>query len=217
VSGFLVGLALAVPPAVMAIAAFLWVDRFEPEPPAPAGRTLRLGARSWLRLRPALVNTVTSEVLRAAGTSVEEAMSDHRRTRRAGRRGGHQGRDRAAAGAVQPARVRRRGRRGRLRRLRGVGFAFTENILYFGRAFLTGADEGLGTGFFAAGATFIARGVLSPFAHPLFTCCTGIGVGIAVTTRQPAMRLLAPLAGSSPRWSCTAPGTSRPPAARAGG
>jgi RsiW-degrading membrane proteinase PrsW (M82 family) len=194
VSGFLVGLALAVPPAVMAIAAFLWVDRFEPEPPL-----LLAGLFAWgavvAAAASALVNTVTSEVLRAAGTSVEEAMSTT---------------------AVLVAPVVEEGTKGAIVVLLalfnrhefdgvvdgvvyagfvGVGFAFTENILYFGRAFLTGADEGLETGFFAAGATFIARGVLSPFAHPLFTCCTGIGVGIAVTTRQPAMRLLAPLAG----------------------
>ena len=53
--------------------------------------------------------------------------------------------------------------------LAGVGFAFTENILYFGRAFLAGQEQSLTTGFFAAGITFVLRGVLSPFAHPLFT------------------------------------------------
>ena len=36
---------------------------------------------------------------------------------------------------------------------------------------------------------------MGPFAHPLFTSATGIGVGIAVTTRQPAVRVLAPILG----------------------
>ena len=50
----------------------------------------------------------------------------------------------------------------------GLGFAFTENILYFGRAFLAGNEElGVTGGLFAAGTTFVLRGVLAPFAHPL--------------------------------------------------
>src|SRR5205809_319359 len=61
--------------------------------------------------------------------------------------------------------------------LSGLGFAFTENVLYFGRAFLAGQEQSLTTGFFAVGFTFVLRGVLSPFAHPLFTAMTGIGLG----------------------------------------
>jgi RsiW-degrading membrane proteinase PrsW (M82 family) len=53
-----------------------------------------------------------------------------------------------------------------------AGFAFSENIQYFGVAML---DGGLG----ALGATFLLRGVLSPFAHVLFTACTGLAVGLA--------------------------------------
>jgi hypothetical protein len=39
------------------------------------------------------------------------------------------------------------------------------------------------------------RGILGPFAHPLFTSATGIGIGIAVTTSRPAVRILAPVLG----------------------
>ncbi len=39
------------------------------------------------------------------------------------------------------------------------------------------------------------RGVFSPFAHPLFTAFTGIGIGIAVGSRKPAVRFFAPLVG----------------------
>ena len=78
----------------------------------------------------------------------------------------------------------------------GFGFAFTENILYFGRAFLAGNEElGVTGGLFAAGITFVLRGVLAPFAHPLFTTMTGIGLGIAVHGRPGAARLLAPIGG----------------------
>ncbi|MGY4860085.1 PrsW family intramembrane metalloprotease [Cryobacterium sp. AP23] len=53
-----------------------------------------------------------------------------------------------------------------------AGFAFSENIQYFGIAMLEG---GLGT----LGVTFLLRGVLSPFAHVLFTACTGFALGLA--------------------------------------
>lgn len=53
-----------------------------------------------------------------------------------------------------------------------AGFAFTENILYFGAALAEGGASGLG-------ATFVVRGIFSPFAHVLFTACTGLALGIA--------------------------------------
>ncbi|GAA2039539.1 PrsW family intramembrane metalloprotease [Agromyces tropicus] len=53
-----------------------------------------------------------------------------------------------------------------------AGFAFTENILYFGSALIEGGAGELGM-------TFVIRGLFSPFAHVLFTACTGIAVGIA--------------------------------------
>ncbi|KQQ19226.1 hypothetical protein ASF48_14855 [Rathayibacter sp. Leaf299] len=54
------------------------------------------------------------------------------------------------------------------------GFAFVENILYFGSALVEG---GLGS----LAVTFFLRGVLSPFAHVLFTSCTGAALGFAVS------------------------------------
>jgi RsiW-degrading membrane proteinase PrsW (M82 family) len=53
-----------------------------------------------------------------------------------------------------------------------AGFAFTENILYFGVALIEGGGQELGT-------TFVVRGIFSPFAHVLFTACTGIAIGMA--------------------------------------
>ncbi|NQX26773.1 PrsW family intramembrane metalloprotease [Microbacteriaceae bacterium VKM Ac-2854] len=52
------------------------------------------------------------------------------------------------------------------------GFAFVENIIYFGSALLEG-----GAG--ALAVTFFLRGILSPFAHVLFTACTGAAIGFA--------------------------------------
>ena len=53
-----------------------------------------------------------------------------------------------------------------------AGFAFTENILYFGVALAEGGGGELGM-------TFVVRGIFSPFAHVLFTACTGLAIGIA--------------------------------------
>ena len=53
-----------------------------------------------------------------------------------------------------------------------AGFAFTENIQYFGVAMIEGGFETLGL-------TFLVRGVFSPFAHVMFTTCIGIALGLA--------------------------------------
>ena len=76
----------------------------------------------------------------------------------------------------------------------GVGFAFTENILYLAAAY--NGTDGMGPGGSEAlTGTFVLRCLFSPFAHPLFTTFTGIGVGIAVGARTRGLRFLAPLAG----------------------
>jgi RsiW-degrading membrane proteinase PrsW (M82 family) len=54
-----------------------------------------------------------------------------------------------------------------------AGFAFTENIQYFGRTLV---ESGLGPQFIVI---FVARGIFSPFAHALFTSCTGYALGKA--------------------------------------
>ncbi len=72
----------------------------------------------------------------------------------------------------------------------GLGFAMTENVAYYGRAV---AADGAG----AAGILFFLRGVMSPFAHPLFTCMTGIGFGAARESDSPTVKWVAPIAGTS--------------------
>lgn len=70
----------------------------------------------------------------------------------------------------------------------GIGFAFVEDIVYYLSSLSSGGPEELTM-------TFFLRGIMSPFAHPLFTSATGVGIGIAVTTRRPAVRVLAPVLG----------------------
>ncbi|MBB6626762.1 PrsW family intramembrane metalloprotease [Nocardioides sp. KIGAM211] len=76
----------------------------------------------------------------------------------------------------------------------GVGFAFVENILYLAAAY-NGTDAAGPGGTEALTGTFVVRCLFSPFAHPLFTTFTGIGVGIAVGSRRGWVRVLAPLVG----------------------
>lgn len=54
------------------------------------------------------------------------------------------------------------------------GFAFTENILYFGRAIAESASPATDLA-----QIFLLRGVLSPFAHAIFTGTTGLIMGFA--------------------------------------
>jgi hypothetical protein len=70
----------------------------------------------------------------------------------------------------------------------GLGFAMTENIQYYGKAVLHGGMESL-TG------TFILRGTIAPFSHPLFTSMTGIGLGWSRQTNSTFIKWLAPPAG----------------------
>ena len=62
----------------------------------------------------------------------------------------------------------------------GLGFAMTENLGYYIDALVRPEVGGVQL----LGMTFVLRGVLSPFAHPIFTSMTGIGVAYAATHRH---------------------------------
>ena len=68
-----------------------------------------------------------------------------------------------------------------------LGFAMTENVLYYGKAALHGGV--------ALTVTLFLRGFLAPFSHPLFTSMTGIGLGLARQTRNLAVKLITPVLG----------------------
>ncbi len=61
------------------------------------------------------------------------------------------------------------------------GFAFTENILYFGQSFHQAQAAGEVAVFWQ---TFFLRGILSPFAHVSFTALCGLGLGLAAERRS---------------------------------
>jgi protease PrsW len=69
----------------------------------------------------------------------------------------------------------------------GLGFAMTENVMYYGKAAMESGKM--------LTATFVIRGALAPFSHPLFTGLTGIGLGLARQSRNGAVRIIAPFVG----------------------
>jgi len=74
-----------------------------------------------------------------------------------------------------------------------AGFAFTENILYFGRAIAESSDPGTDLA-----VVFFLRGVLSPFAHAIFTGTTGLLMGFAAGRGNTGLSVLAFFAGLVP-------------------
>lgn len=188
--GVVVGVVLALLPVAPVVGAFLWMDRYEPEPPR-----LLLGAFLWgagfAALVAVIINSsavIAAEVLIGRGRGdlvgslisaplVEEFVK--------------------GAFVVGLLLVRRREFDGLVdgvvyAGITGAGFAFTENIIYFGRAF---SEAQASTPATAVLATFVLRGVLSPFAHPLFTSMTGLGVGVAANTRSRALGTAAVVVG----------------------
>jgi protease PrsW len=178
---------LAVLPLGIVIPTFLWLDRFEAEP----ARYLVV-AFLWGALVAALIagifNTGANIAFQSATGNPDEAM---------------------LATAIFSAPLVEEASKGllvlliwwfRRREFDGItdgmvyagivaaGFAFTENIQYLGLAYQHGGGQAL-TG------TFIARCLFTPFAHPIFTVMTGIGIGIAASTRSRVLKVLAPIGG----------------------
>jgi RsiW-degrading membrane proteinase PrsW (M82 family) len=80
--------------------------------------------------------------------------------------------------------------------LSGAAFAFVENILYYGRAYRYAARTiGSVPPEQALHQTFVLRGLLTFFGHPLFTSMTGIGLAVALRSKSKTVRVVAPLAG----------------------
>ncbi len=182
----LLAIVLAAVPVGPVVACYLWLDRYEPEPPGLLALGLLWGALVATTAAVVLgglggaVSMITEEQSLAVVAPVTEEVTKGlflflllwwRRNELDG----------VLDGIVYAGMV-------------GVGFAFTENILYLAAAY--DGTDGMGPGGTEAiTGTFVVRCLFSPFAHPLFTTFTGIGIGIAVNARSGATRLAAPLAG----------------------
>jgi len=177
---------LAAVPVGPIIACLLWLDRYEPEP-----RRLLIGGLLW----GVFVATAIALLLEGVGGFVG-GISDRRMLEV-----GAPVAEEASKGLFLLLLLwwRRAELDGILdgivyAGLVGVGFAFTENILYLASAYDGSGGVGPG-GVHALTGTFVLRCLVSPFAHPLFTACTGVGVGIAVGSRRRSTRILAPAVG----------------------
>src|SRR3954447_24342983 len=177
---------LAAVPVGPLVACFLWFDRYEPEP-----RRLLAGGLLW----GVFVATAIALLLEGVGGFVG-GISDTRMLEV-----GAPIAEEASKGLFLLLLLwwRRSELDGVLdgivyAGLVGVGFAFTENILYLASAYDGSGGVGPG-GVHALTGTFVVRCLVSPFAHPLFTVCTGIGVGVAVSSRRRSTRIVAPILG----------------------
>ncbi len=182
--GLVTGLVLATVPLPLYLGLALWIDRFEPEP---------IRMLSWAFFWGATAATFFALILNTVGQSVVSSEFGSSFGEVYGSSISAPVVEESAKGFVLLAiyRFRRSELNGVLdgivyASMVGLGFATTENILYYGNA---AAGDGV-----PLEATFFMRGVLSPFAHPVFTAMTGIGFGIAVASGRP-LRRLAPFVG----------------------
>jgi RsiW-degrading membrane proteinase PrsW (M82 family) len=198
--GVAIGVGAAILPVPFLVAAFLWLDRYEPEPihylafclvwGAFVATLAALGVNTGMSLLFKQLGIPTNLVAVTVAPVIEESMK-----------------------ALGPLLLlgftvwkKRRTFNGIVDSivffgLSATGFAFSENILYLGGyGYDAGADKGgVAGGLQGVAGVFIARIPLSGFAHPLFTAMTAIGVGVAIRTTNRRVRWLAPIAG----W-CTA-------------
>lgn len=180
---FALGLVVAVLPAPVYVMLVLWIDRFEPEPRWLVATAFLWGAMVAVGIS-IIVNTIGGGVVEATlgkeaadlyGLSISAPLVEEGSKALAlfilffWRRDEFDG---ALDGIVYASMV-------------GLGFAMTENVKYYAEAALEGRSVG----------TFVVRGMFSPYAHPLFTSMTGIGLGIASQARGRAVRFMLPLVG----------------------
>ena len=80
--------------------------------------------------------------------------------------------------------------------LSAVGFAFTENIIYYGRVWMQAThDITIADPDKTMMELVMLRGVYTSFGHPLFMLMTASGLAIGLGARSKIVRVLAPLGG----------------------
>jgi RsiW-degrading membrane proteinase PrsW (M82 family) len=187
VDALIIGLAAAIIPVPVLVLAFLWLDRYEPEPThylilcfswgAFVATLLALGVNSAaaLVMPESLVAVLVAPVIEETGKAGFPLLLLLFRRRQ--------------LSGITDAIV--------YCGLSAVGFAMVENILYLGGiGYRAGMDEfGPATGLFMLILLFVVRILMSGFAHPLFTSATGVGIGLSARSSSTAVRWLAPLGG----------------------
>jgi RsiW-degrading membrane proteinase PrsW (M82 family) len=183
VAGFLLAAVVSTTVIGIVVPVFLWVDRLEAEPPV-----LLWFAFGWGALVATTASAVTSlavmDLLTSWGLDAErlgavlvapvvEELAK-------------------ALGVVVVFAAARREFNGVVdgityAGLVAVGFAFVEDILYLGRGYESLGHAGLLS-------VFVLRCLFTPFAHPMFTVCFGLALGLIAHRRQ-WRYVVVPLAG----------------------
>ncbi len=195
-SGVAIGVSAAILPVPFLVAAFMWLDRYEPEPTVYLAFCLLWGAfvatlaalyantamshlfERWHlpdNLVAVIVAPVVEESMKALGPLLLIGFTIWTKRR--------------VVNGVVDSIV--------FFGLSATGFAFSENILYLGGyGYDAGAEHGgVAGGLTAVATTFLVRIPLSGFAHPLFTSMTAIGVGVAIRSTNKSVKRIAPFAG----------------------
>ena len=187
---FLICGALALIPLTICVLILRWIDRWEPEPLSAlflgfcwgAGMAVltSLVVGSWVQ--PLLMNGTTADA-DMVGAVVQAPLVEELCK---------------GAGVLLLFFLRRRTFDGPIdgvvyAGIVAAGFAFTENILYFGQALQEA--EGAAGGIVGI---FVLRGLMSPFAHVMFTATIGVCVGYAARHGNTGMVLGAWVVGLAP-------------------
>ncbi len=165
---FVLGVAIAVVPVPVYVLLALWLDRFEPEPARILAQTFAWGGTVAVFVAlmangvvQALLDTVlgpeTGDVVGSVLTApvVEELAKGFALLLLFSELRDEF--DGVVDGVVYASMV-------------GLGFAMIENVQYYGQAVAGGTESSV--------LTFVLRGLVAPFAHPLFTSMFGIGLGM---------------------------------------
>ena len=184
--GFLIGVMLALLPVPLYLALTLWIDRYEKEP-------LRMLA--WAFLWGATVSIFFSLILNTLGSALVAAFLG-------------EGAGNVAAAVVFAPLVEESTKALALfvlfwwkrdefdgvidgivyAAMVGLGFTLVEDLGYHASAY---AEGGVG----GSVGSFVLRGVLSPWGHPIYTAMTGIGLGLASRSTNTLVKFGAPLVG----------------------
>ncbi|MCB0926246.1 MAG: PrsW family intramembrane metalloprotease [Mycobacterium sp.] len=185
-AGTLLGFTLATTAMALVLACYLWLDRWEPEPPRLLVLAFLWGSSVAVLLSILLEMLIDSSLpapatgagpttgfatVAVAAPIIEEAAKGlFLLVMMTGRR-------RAELNTLTDCLV--------YAGLTGAGFAWLENIVYIANG------EGVAASLAVAGL----RLILGPFAHPLFTTMFGIGVYVALQQRAPSAKVFAVVTG----------------------
>jgi RsiW-degrading membrane proteinase PrsW (M82 family) len=174
----LVAAAVAFLPAIIYAIPMFWLDRYDPEPP-----WLLASAFAWGALIAVIVSLVINSLFGAIFGEVVGMVFSAPVFEEASKGAGllallwffRREFDDIVDGIVYAGII-------------ALGFATVENVFYYGRNLLEHGEQGLYE-------TFVVRGVLSPFAHVIFTSMTGIGCGLARESHNSFVRFIMPVLG----------------------